>query len=252
MEAAAVSVDEPAPEVGNQLPERGDAVLKGHGPGSVGANGGMGTCILASCPRSGSAACRFTTRRSARATLLCIHGTGSSSALWLDAARELAKRGRAILYDRRGFSRRERPEPFVTTVRQQADDAAALLDGLRAAPAVVMGRSQGGEIAVDLALRYPDRVRALVLMEGGGLALSAGLRQWIAALDAEIFAAAETDVDKVGETLVRGVAGDEGWEALPEPVRAIFTANSPAIVAEERGGLLDVTVEQLGASPSRR
>jgi esterase len=178
--------------------------------------------------------------------LLCIHGTGSSSALWLDAARELAKRGRTILYDRRGFSRSERPEPFVTSVRQQADDAAALLDRLRAAPAVVIGRSQGGEIAVDLALRYPDRVRALVLMEGGGLALSAGLRQWIAALDAVIFAAAEADVDTVGETMLRGVVGDEGWEALPEPVKEIFTANGPAIVAEERGGLLDVTVEQLG------
>jgi pimeloyl-ACP methyl ester carboxylesterase len=44
--------------------------------------------------------------------ILCIHGTGSSSALWVEAAAELATRGRTILYDRRGFSRSERPEPF--------------------------------------------------------------------------------------------------------------------------------------------
>ena len=79
--------------------------------------------------------------------ILCIHGTGSSAAFWRDAAAELATHGRAIVYDRRGCSRSERPEPFVTNVRQQADDAAALIDALGAAPAIVIGRSYGGEIA---------------------------------------------------------------------------------------------------------
>ena len=130
-------------------------------------------------------------------------------------------------------------------MRRQADDAAALLDALQASPAVVIGRSQGGEIAVDLALRHPEHVRALALLEGGGLSLSPALTGWIAGLDEEIFAAAERDIDTVGETLLRGVLGDEGWEAVPEPVRRVFAENGPAIVAEERGGLLDVTVEQL-------
>ena len=55
----------------------------------------------------------------------------------------------------------------------------------------MIGRSQGGEIAVDLALRYPDRVRALALLEGGGLSLSEALRRWFADLDEQVFAAAE-------------------------------------------------------------
>jgi pimeloyl-ACP methyl ester carboxylesterase len=177
--------------------------------------------------------------------ILCIHGTGSSSVLWADAASELAKRGRTILYDRRGFSRSERPEPLVMDVHVHADDAAALLDALGAAPAVVIGRSQGGEIAVDLALRYPERVRALALLEGGGLALSEELMRSIAALDEQVFAAAEADMDTVGEVMLRAVAGDEGWEAMPNVVKEIFTANGPAIVAEERSGLLDVSAEQL-------
>ena len=115
--------------------------------------------------------------------IVCIHGTGSSSVLWSDAADELAQHGRTIVYDRRGFSRSERPEPYVTDVHQHADDAAALIDALAAAPAIVIGRSQGGEIAVDLALRYPDRVRALALLEGGGLTLSEALRRWDGELD---------------------------------------------------------------------
>ena len=179
--------------------------------------------------------------------ILCIHGTGSSSVLWRDAAAELGKRGRAIVYDRRGFSRSERPEPFVTDVHMQTDDAAALIDALAATPAIVIARSHGGEIAVDLALRYPDRVRALALLEGGGLLLSEAFRRWLAGFHERIFAAADADASSVGETMLRGVLGDAGWEATPEPVRQVFTANGPAIVAEERGGLLDVSAEQLAS-----
>jgi pimeloyl-ACP methyl ester carboxylesterase len=178
--------------------------------------------------------------------ILCIHGTGSSAALWSSAARELGRRGRAIVYDRRGFGRSERPDPFSTDVRQHADDAAALLDSLGAAPAVVIGRSHGGEVAVDLALRYPDRVRALALLEGGGLSLSVGVTRWIRELDERLEAAAARDIATVGETMVSGVLGEGAWELLPEPVREIFTANGPAILAEERGGLLDVAPAQLG------
>ena len=174
-----------------------------------------------------------------------IHGTGSSAAFWSDAAAELATLGRTILYDRRGFSRSERPEPLVMDVHRHTDDAAALIDALAAAPAIVIGRSQGGEIAVDLALRYPDRVRALALLEGGGLSLSEALRRWLVDLDEQVYTAADADMSTVAETMVSGVLGDGAWEQFPEEARQIFTANGPAIVAEHRGGLLDVTPEQL-------
>ena len=44
--------------------------------------------------------------------ILGIHGTPSSALLWVDTAEKLAEHGRCIIYDRRGFSRSERPEPF--------------------------------------------------------------------------------------------------------------------------------------------
>lgn len=179
--------------------------------------------------------------------ILCIHGTGSSAAFWVDATHELARHGRTIVYDRRGFARSECPEPFVTNVHQHTDDAAALIDALGAAPAIVIGRSYGGNVALDLALRYPDRVRALALLEGGPETLSESAMQWVADLEQELFAAAEEDITTVAETLIRGVAGDGAWEGFPEQARQIFTDNGPAIVAELRGGILDVSVEQLGS-----
>jgi pimeloyl-ACP methyl ester carboxylesterase len=182
----------------------------------------------------------------AGAPIVCIHGTGSSAAAWENAAAELGKHGRTIVYDRRGCFRSERPEPYVTSVREQADDAAALIDRLEAGPAAVIGRSKGGEIAIDLALRYSDRVRALALLEGGPESLSESATRWLEDLEQQVFAAAEDDIGTVAETLLRGVLGDAVWEGLALPAQEIFTANGPAIVAELRGGPLDVGVEQLG------
>ncbi|HEU6444782.1 MAG TPA: alpha/beta hydrolase [Gaiellaceae bacterium] len=174
-----------------------------------------------------------------------LHGAGSSAAFWVDAARELAKRGRTILYDRRGHFRSERPEPYATDVHEQADDAAALIDALSAAPAVVIGRSYGGAVALDLALRHPDRVRALVLLEGDAPSFSEEATRWIADLTQRVLDAAEVDMDTAAETVIRGVAGDEAWAEMPEGAREILTGNGPALVAEVRGGYPEVTVEQL-------
>jgi esterase len=181
--------------------------------------------------------------------IVCIHGTGSSAASWVNAAEKLATRGRAIAYDRRGCFRSERPEPYATTVGQQADDVAALIDALGAAPAIVNGRSYGGAVALDLVLRYADRVRALVLLEPGdvGLPLSEPAMRWMAEIEERVLAAAETDMSSVAETLMHGVLGDGAWEAFPEPARQMFTSNGPAIVAEFRGGVLHADAGRLGA-----
>jgi esterase len=156
----------------------------------------------------------------AGAPILGIHGAGSSAAFWSDAAARLAKHGRTIVYDRRGCSRSERPKPYTTNVHQQADDAAALIEALDAAPAVVIGRSYGGAVALDLALRYPGLVRALVQLEGdAGISLSETAMRELAELRKRIFAAADVDIGSVAETVVRAVAGDALWEDLPDEAK---------------------------------
>lgn len=185
----------------------------------------------------------------AGAPILGIHGAGSSAAFWSDAAARLAKHGRTIVYDRRGCSRSERPKPYTTNVHQQADDAAALIEALDAAPAVVIGRSYGGAVALDLALRYPGLVRALVQLEGdAGISLSETAMRELAELRKRIFAAADVDIGSVAETVVRAVAGDALWEDLPDEAKQILAANGPAMVAELRGGYPEVTVEQLAST----
>jgi pimeloyl-ACP methyl ester carboxylesterase len=48
-----------------------------------------------------------------------------------------------------------------------AEDCAAVIRGLGLAPAIVVGESMGGYVAVVLAARYPELVRAVVLVDGG-------------------------------------------------------------------------------------
>ena len=85
-------------------------------------------------------------------------------------------------------------------------------------------------------LRYPDRARALALLEGDAPSLSEEATRWLADLEEQVFAAAEADMSTLAETVFRAVAGDAGWEGLTEPAKQMFTANGPAIVAELRGG----------------
>ena len=178
--------------------------------------------------------------------ILWIHGTASSAAVWRAAAiEELSKLGRVIVYDRRGCTRSERPEPYQTSVVEHAEDAAALLEALDAVPAVVIGRSYGGETAIELALRHPDRVRALVLLEAAALALDPEAMAWADDLRRAVEEAASRDISTVAETLLRRVLGDAQWDAFPDGLRQMFVDNSPAILAEFRGPGLEATEEDL-------
>ena len=178
--------------------------------------------------------------------ILGNHGTGSSAMAWREAAETLSELGRVIVYDRRGCTRSERPQPFVTSVRQHAEDAAALTRALDAAPAIVIGRSYGGETAVELALAHPELVRALVLLEAASMSLAPEARTWEEALVRKVEEAAGRDPTSVAETFLRVVLGDDGWESLPHRARKMFRDNGPVNLAEEQGGSLEATAEDLG------
>lgn len=164
--------------------------------------------------------------------ILCIHGAGSSTLLWTEAIAKLAALGRVIAYDRRGCSRSERPEPYErTSVAEHADDAVALLDALDAAPAVVIGRSYGGTVAVDMALRHPDRVRAVVALEADApRALAPRTAAWLDGVTERLAGA-----DVPGALLIDEILGAGAWGAIPDALRRVLTENGPAILAELRG-----------------
>ena len=168
------------------------------------------------------------------APIMCIHGGGSSAVMWEDAFEDLSQLGQVIAYDRRGCTRSERPEPYATSVAEQAGDAAGLLDALGVdAPAILIARSYGGAVAIELALTHPQRVRALALLEGDALGLSPDALRWTVAMrDRLRTVATEQGMDAVYETLVGEVFGAGAWESFPAEVRELLTDNGPALLAE--------------------
>lgn len=178
--------------------------------------------------------------------ILCIHGTSSSAMVWRGPATDaLARLGRVIVYDRRGCTRSERPEPYETSVGQHAGDATALIEALDAGPAVLVGRSYGGGVALGAALRRPDLVRALVLLEPGDIVVDGEKAEWEERMSRTVEEAAANDLSTVAEAMFLSVLGDGAWESLPAEYRKIFAANSPAVLAEVRGPRLEVASAEL-------
>jgi len=107
--------------------------------------------------------------------VLAAHGITSNHRSWGLVAEALGGEATLVAPDLRGRGRsNELPGPY--TVARHADDCAALLDHLGAADAVVAGHSMGGFVATALATRHPERVRAVVLVDGGPpLAIPAGV-----------------------------------------------------------------------------
>jgi pimeloyl-ACP methyl ester carboxylesterase len=98
--------------------------------------------------------------------LLLIHGAGAHADLFDGAVQALAQQHRVIVYDRRGHSRSgSKPAAVKGYLKRQAQDAAALLRNLSAAPATVVGWSMGGVIGLCLALEHPELVTRLVVCE---------------------------------------------------------------------------------------
>lgn len=95
--------------------------------------------------------------------ILLIHAGGATASTWGQAVDDLVQVGRVITYDRRGYQRSGGAP--VRSIQTHTADAAALLDALRTPPAVAVGISVSATIAIDLALRRPDLVRAVVAHE---------------------------------------------------------------------------------------
>lgn len=96
---------------------------------------------------------------------LVLHGgPGMSCALW-PALRPLARHARLVFYDHRGHGLSRGVVPRTRPLEALADDAAGLIRELGLRRPVVFGHSNGGFIALHLALRHPRLVSKLVLVD---------------------------------------------------------------------------------------
>lgn len=96
--------------------------------------------------------------------ILCLHGRWGRGETWAGFMRHYGDRYRVIAPDQRGHGLSGKPISRYTS-EEMAGDAIALLDRLRIDSAIIVGHSMGGGIAACLAAHYPERAKALAILD---------------------------------------------------------------------------------------
>lgn len=95
--------------------------------------------------------------------VLLLHGLFGAAHHWNDIARRLAPRGEIVTADLRNHGRS--PHMPHMDYAAMADDVLALLDAHRIERASIVGHSMGGKVAMAMALRAPNRVSRLAVID---------------------------------------------------------------------------------------
>jgi pimeloyl-ACP methyl ester carboxylesterase len=98
-------------------------------------------------------------------SLLLIHGAMEDAGFYSSAAETLADRFKVVTYDRRCNSRSSGNRSADMSVAQQARDAASIIETIGDGKAIVVGRSGGAIIGLELAATRPDLIDSLIVHE---------------------------------------------------------------------------------------
>lgn len=93
------------------------------------------------------------------APLVLIHGWAQDMSIWDEQIPVFARHYRVIRYDRRGYGK----STGHSDATADAEDLRLLLDSLGIRSAMLLGLSAGSRAALNFAVAFPERVRALVV-----------------------------------------------------------------------------------------
>ncbi|MDP6832278.1 MAG: alpha/beta fold hydrolase [Alphaproteobacteria bacterium] len=100
--------------------------------------------------------------------VLLTHGFSASTGMWRGQVEAFGGQYRLIRMDMRGHGETLCPlQPELYSQHHTEDDMAAILDHLGIEQAVIGGHSLGGFMSLAFHVRYPERVRALILQGCG-------------------------------------------------------------------------------------
>lgn len=95
---------------------------------------------------------------------LLIHGVGANRSFFASIFEHLMQKGRVVNVDLRGHGKSSQPnQPYL--METYAEDLGWLVQELQLNQIIVIGHSMGGNIALEFARRFPDRIKGLVLLD---------------------------------------------------------------------------------------
>jgi pimeloyl-ACP methyl ester carboxylesterase len=153
-------------------------------------------------------------------TVVLVHGSLDRGASFARTVRRLNDL-HVVTYDRRGYHH-SRALPLARSLDDHIADLVAVVgDG----PAVVVGHSYGGDVALGAAIEAPHVIGAV-----GAYEPPLPWCDWWPRRTASSIA--DEDPATFAEGFFRRVVGDAGWDRLTDQARADRQADGPALVAE--------------------
>ncbi len=164
--------------------------------------------------------------------IVLLHGFPLDQSMWHAQRSEIGKHYRVITPDLSGHGQTPLGDQPLT-VDRMADDVVELLDHLQIEGSVVIGGlSMGGYVALSIVARYPNRVRALLLINtraGADVPDTARIREELARV---VEQAKSTSI--VVHTMLPRLFAPETFQTQPELVasmRKVMTESDPVGVA---------------------
>jgi esterase len=186
--------------------------------------------------------------------LILVHGSLNDYRYWNCEIGVFAEQYRVIAISLRHYF----PEPWDGhgddfSIVQHADDLAEFTRKLNLGSVHLLGHSRGGAVALNVAVRHPELIRTLILVDTSGLeallpdtpeasALSAETQQLVDRLAADL---AKGDREAALRAYVESFAGPGRWKLMrPDYKQILFDNAATAIRPEERASISREAIRQ--------
>ena len=160
--------------------------------------------------------------------LLLIHGGILTSDSWRPYLAAFAEHCRVIAPDSRGHGRTNNPSGSSLSFELLADDMAALSHALGLHKPLIVGYSDGGQVALEIGMRYPNLPQALVI-GGAYVELTEASSKWVRSI---LGGDQSPDVDlekfeRENPDFAAGLQQDHGpesWKTLLKQIKPMWNA----------------------------
>ena len=167
--------------------------------------------------------------------IVLLHDGAVHREIWDAQFPVFAENYRVIRYDRRGYGKSPNPTASFSNI----DDLNQLFIQLKLEKAVIFGMSSGGGLAIDFTLKYPDKVRALVLV--GAVVSGYGYSSHMLTRGGHIKSFADLTADP--QKMIEYLGQEDPYEIYKENIKAkeklinLLNAN-PINVTQEKNTFL--------------
>jgi pimeloyl-ACP methyl ester carboxylesterase len=168
---------------------------------------------------------------------LCLHASGGAGRPWAHFVAALGRDRAVVAPDLIGYAGAQRwPGGSPASLD---DEAKALAPLLNAGPVHLFGHSYGGAVALQIALRWPDRVRSLTLYEPVRFALLLGRPETQAVGESIVGVGRRIGLETLSGAHPAAArrftdywAGDGTWDAMRPEAQRTLAARMPKVQAE--------------------